>query len=219
MTIKNGDFVKIEYTGKLTDSGVVFDTTKPDVAKENKMDNDAKLEPKCLCVGQKHILGGLDAELPKHTVGEEFTVELSPEDAFGKKSAKLIQLIATNKFKKQGINPQPGLSVNIDNQMGLIKSVSGGRTLVDFNHPLSGKEVTYTVKIIEKVDDVLEQTTELLKIIGGLPPVKVEFAGEDKTAVKVTMPQALPDPFQKALSEKITELVKLKKVDFVIGKE
>lgn len=217
MTIKIGDFVKIDYTGK--SEGVIFDTTNDVVAKENGLDPNGNYEPRFVCVGQKSVLAGLDAELPKHSVGEEFSVKIQPEDAFGKKSAKLIQLIATSKFRKQGIDPQPGLTVNIDNNMGLVKSVSGGRTLVDFNHPLSGREVEYDVKITEKIDDPLEQAEGLLKSMMGIAPTKVEFDGEDKTSAKITMPQALPEPIQKALSDKVTELVKFKKVSFVIGKE
>ena len=43
--------------------------------------------------------------------------------------------------------------VNIDNTMGVIRSVSGGRVIVDFNHPLSSKSVHYDVEIIKIVED------------------------------------------------------------------
>ena len=131
----------------------------------------------------------------------------------------MIQLIATSKFKKQGLQPQPGMQVNVDNNMGMVKSVSGGRTLVDFNHPLSGRDVEYDVKVLEKVEDPIEQVQELLGNLAGIKPAKVEFAGEDKTHVKVTLSQMLPKPVQKAFSDRITQLVNIKKLEFVIGKE
>ena len=122
--IKKGEFVRIDYTGKLKDSGIIFDTTNADIAKANNaFDPKVEYKLKSVCVGEGHILSGLDKELENHKIGDIFTVTLQPEDAFGKKSAKLIQLISANKFKSQRITPRPGLQVNVDNNLGDRKSV------------------------------------------------------------------------------------------------
>ncbi|EFK97351.1 peptidylprolyl isomerase FKBP-type, partial [sediment metagenome] len=48
---------------------------------------------------------------------------------------------------KDSIRPMPGLPVNIDGMYGIIRTVAGGRVIVDFNHPLSGKEIVYNSKL------------------------------------------------------------------------
>ena len=44
-------------------------------------------------------------------------------------------------FKKENITTQPGLQITVDEAVGMVKTVSGGRVIVDFNHPLSGKDI------------------------------------------------------------------------------
>jgi len=77
----------------------------------------------------------------------------------------LLKLIPLTAFKEQKINPQVGLVLNIDDAKGIVRSVSGGRVIVDFNHPLAGKEVIYKIKILkklEKIDDKINALNEFL---------------------------------------------------------
>ena len=149
--VSKKDFIEIEYTGKLKEDNIVFDTTDEKVAKENNLETHSGYEPVIICVGQEQLLKGIDKNLEGKDIGKEYDIEIKPEDAFGNKNAKLIQLIPTAKFKKQNIQPMPGIQLNIDGMVGTIKTVSGGRTLVDFNHPLAGKELLYKIKINKKM--------------------------------------------------------------------
>ena len=148
--VSKKDFIEIEYTGKLKDENVVFDTTDETVAKENGLESHSGYGSVIICVGEEQLLKGLDKNLEGKETGKEYDIELKPEDAFGNKNAKLIQLVPTSKFKQQNVQPMPGMQLNIDGVVGTIKTVSGGRTLVDFNHPLSGKVLTYKIKINKK---------------------------------------------------------------------
>src|SRR3989344_580469 len=96
-------------------------------------------------------------------VNQEYTVEISPEEGFGKKDPKLIRIIPSRIFKEKNINPFPGLQVNIDNIIGTIRSVSSGRIIIDFNHPLAGKNLIYQIKIIKKIETNQEKTSALLE--------------------------------------------------------
>ena len=142
----------------------------------------------------------------------DYTVDIEAKRAFGKKSAKLIQLIPAKKFTEHGIKPTPGLSVNVDGNMGLIKSVSGGRILVDFNHPLSGKDLTYEIGIKRVVTDKKEQVESLLDLILSVRKGESEISltGEDCT---VKIKKKLPKEVLKKVEEKIKELVKLSKIE------
>ena len=57
------------------------------------------------------------------------------------------KLLIPNFRLSQTLNPIPSLPVNIDNLNGIIRTVSGGRVIVDFNHPLSGRVLSYNVKV------------------------------------------------------------------------
>ena len=152
--IKEHDFVEIEYTGRIKEDGAVFDTTEENVAKENGLyDKKGNYSPIVICVGKNKILKALEEQIIGKETGNKYTFEIKRENAFGKKDAKLIRLIPTNKFRQQNIQPLPGLQLNIDGVFGVIKTVSGGRCLVDFNHPLAGKDIVYTVNLNKVVKD------------------------------------------------------------------
>jgi len=211
MPIKKHDFVEIEYTGKLKD-GTVFDTTDEKIAKENNIhDPKAEYKPTVICIGEQQIPEGLDDFLQGKEPNQEYTVELLPEKAFGRKNAQKIKLIPLNTFKKQEIMPQPGLQVNIDNEMGTILRVSGGRVLVDFNHPLAGKEVVYTVKPLRIITDTKEKIEAFMKTSLNLPGIKTEI--KDSKAV-ITMPLELPPQAQEPIKKKLIELAQIKEVEF-----
>ena len=204
MVIKNNDFIEIEYTGKVKD-GPIFDTTDEKIAKDNNIYNE-KMEfgPIVICVGEQQVIRGLDKKLIDKELGT-YNIELNPEDAFGKKSAKLIQLISTSKFKQQNIEPIPGLQVNIDGIIGIIKTVSGGRTLVDFNHPLAGKNIIYNVKINRIITDPKEKIISFLKV--GLNLKDVEVKVENNKA-SIFLKKKFPKEIKDQIIKKLKELTK-----------
>ncbi len=206
MAIKKGDFVELEYTGSLKD-GTVFDTTDESAAREAGMHNpDARYGPVTICVGENHVVEGLDRQLEGKEPGNDYTIEVPPEEGFGKKDAKQIQLISTSKFRKENINPMPGLQVNVDGAVGVIKSVSGGRTLVDFNHPLSGQKLVYKASIKKVVDDDREKLKSLINVRLGLEKFDVEI--KDGRAVITTEKETgMPHDIEKRISEEIKRLV------------
>jgi FKBP-type peptidyl-prolyl cis-trans isomerase 2 len=214
--VKENDFVELDYVGKIVDGGEVFDTTSEETAKESDLFNDeTKYEPAIVCIGKNHLLKGLDKNLVGKEIGKSHTFKLSPEDAFGKKNAKLIQLIATSKFRQQKINPFPGLQVNIDNMIGIIKTVTGGRTIVDFNHPLSGKELEYTVTVNKIVTDLAEKVKAMIKLIG-IDIKAVEVSVSEGNA-KLEFVSEVPEDMKKDVEQKLKgEISDLKSVSFSV---
>jgi FKBP-type peptidyl-prolyl cis-trans isomerase 2 len=210
--IKKKDFIEIEYTGKLKEDGAVFDTTDEKTAKENHLyREDAEYGPITVCVGEKHILKGIEDFIVGKDIGD-YTIDVKPEDAFGKKNAKLIQMIPARKFTEHNIKPMPGLSVNVDGMVGIIKSASGGRILVDFNHPLSGKELVYEIKVKRIVEDRKEQAMSLLGIILSLKKEDAELEIKDSEA-KIKIKKKFPEEVLKKVEAKIKELVQLSKIE------
>ncbi|MCH8980513.1 hypothetical protein IH922_00675 [candidate division KSB1 bacterium] len=74
------------------------------------------------------------------------------------------------------------MQINIDGMMGIIKTAGGGRCLVDFNHPLSGKEVTYTIKVNKIITDDKEKLTIKKVLIESY--VEGIYVNRDSMAVK-----------------------------------
>ena len=150
-------------------------------------------------------------------IGKEYDIDINPEDAFGNKNAKLIQLIPTSKFKQQNIQPMPGLQLNLDGMVGTIKTVSGGRTLVDFNHPLSGKDLIYKIKIIKKITDDTEKLIGFLKISLGTKDIDAEI-NDNKAKVKIK--KEIPKEAEERLKNRILELIPaIKVIEFTIGQQ
>src|SRR3989344_9383892 len=161
-TVKKHDFVEIEYTGRTSESNTIFDTTEEKTAKEsNAYDEHTDYGPAVICVGENHLPKALEDQLIGKETGKDYRIEISHEDAFGKKDAKLIRMIPLSKFRQQKIQPFPGLQLNIDGMFGIVRTVSSGRCLVDFNHPLAGKDLAYEVKVKKIVEDNGEKLKSL----------------------------------------------------------
>ncbi|RMD45731.1 peptidylprolyl isomerase [Candidatus Pacearchaeota archaeon] len=160
MGVEKGNFIEIEFTGKISETGKVFDTTNKKVAQESGIDTK-DIKPFLLCVGHKMLPPGLDSDLKGKEVGKEYEVELNPEAAFGRRNPTLVQTVPLKFFQSQNINPQRGMQLSIDGKLARVLSSSGGRVLVDFNHPLAGKKVTYTYKILRMITDEKEKVNAL----------------------------------------------------------
>ncbi|MBI2659601.1 peptidylprolyl isomerase [Candidatus Woesearchaeota archaeon] len=197
--IKKRDFVEMDYTGRLKEDGAVFDTTEEKVAKESGVyDQNMHYHPAVVCIGENNILKELEDRLIGKETGREYSFEMESGKAFGRKDAKLIQMIPLSKFKHQKIQPMPGLQLNIDGVFGIVKTVSGGRVLVDFNHPLAGKDIVYDVKIKRIIEDDAEKVKALLHTAFHMHDAEVEAKDGSLTIkVKDEIPSEAQEEFRK----------------------
>ena len=216
--IKEHDFIELDYTGKLED-GTVFDTTEEKVAKEKGFyQENMKFGPATICVGENQILPGLDKNLIGKELDKEFEVKLSPEEAFGKRDVKKMRIMPISAFKEHNMQPQPGLQIEADGETGTVTRVSGGRVIVNFNHPLAGKEVVYVVKVNKKITDSKDKIVSFLSTSMRMPEDKIDVTiSEEKAEIK--LPMQLPEQFTEAVGKKLEELTKLKEVKFVAEKK
>ncbi len=138
MEIKQGDTVKIEYTGTL-DDGTVFDSTA---------DHDTPLE---FQVGSGHVIKGFDEAVLGMSLGQEKQFRILPADAYGEHDFGLVQ-----KVPRQAFPSDVELSVGLLFEAGLptgetvpakITQIDGDTVSVDLNHPLAGKALNFKIKI------------------------------------------------------------------------
>ena len=205
MTINKGDFIKIIYTGRILDDNSVFDTTDQEIAKKEGFEKK-NIEPVVIRVGDGQLIQGLDEDVLGKELNKDYSVNIIPEKAFGKKSAKLIQLVSLSKFKNENIKPMPGLQVQINDQMGIVKTVTGGRVMVDFNHPLSGKDVKYEYKILNIIKDDIEKIKSYFLTSFGIKEIDVKKTEKGfEIETKNPMPDIIKEEFNKKLKEIISD--------------
>lgn len=207
--MKAGDFIQIEYTGRVKESGEIFDTTDEALAKKNGIhSNKGTYGPVTVIVGAGYVLPGLDKKLPEIEPGESAKFEVSPDDAFGKRDPKLVQLSSLAQFRKQRIVPIVGQYLTVGrNLSGKILSVSSGRVKIDFNHPLSGKVLEYEVKNLGLVEDAKKRVDAVVDFyLGAFSKMAETTAAE--TRAEISLPKQVLEFVSKEVRDKIEEDIK-----------
>lgn len=159
--LKKKDFIEIKFTAKIKE-GEVFDSNIEEDLKKSNLEMNAK--PFIFSLGEGMFLKGVEDKLIGKEIGK-YDIDLTPENAFGKRDPKLIQLVPMRVFREQNIRPIPGYMFNFDGRVAKILSASGGRVRVDFNNPIAGKNVTYHVEVVRKVEDSEEKAKALIKFL------------------------------------------------------
>ncbi|WP_048149101.1 FKBP-type peptidyl-prolyl cis-trans isomerase [Palaeococcus ferrophilus] len=206
MKVAKGDVVRLSYTGKVRETGEVFDTTSEEIAKEAGIYKEGGVYgPVPIIIGAGHVLRGLDEALEGLEIGKKYEIEVPPEKGFGKRDFKLIKTLTLGQFKKHGVYPFPGLEVEIDGKRARVLSVSSGRVRVDFNHPLAGKTLIYEVEVVEKIDDPIEKVKALIEL--RLPNVNMEnvIIEVGEKDVSINFGEQTVDPRHLAIGELLLE--------------
>ncbi len=170
--VSEGDFVELEFTGKV--DGKAFESTPAE-------------KPVLVAAGKAQVLKGLDEALIGSRAGEKKSVKIPTANAFGERNAELVRLVSMQKFAEQGIKPQPGLVLEIDGARCRVQSVSGGRVRVDFNHDLAGFDVEYDFEVKSVFRGANEKIAALEKDLLAAFEAKAVFDAGAATA-RVTVP-------------------------------
>jgi len=137
--VKNGDKIKVEYTGSL-DNGTIFDSSE----------GHGPLE---FTVGSGQLIKGFDQAVLGMEKNEEKTVYIKMIDAYGEKNSLLLRKIPKNALPKEK-EPQVGMILGLVRADGMqsearIVEVSELEVTIDLNHPLAGKDLTFKIKVLE----------------------------------------------------------------------
>lgn len=144
--------VLVRYIGK--SDGEVFDTTEEEKAKEVGLYQEGRnYSPIPVLIGENYVIEGLEDTLRDMDVGDEKEIEVPSEEAYGSRDSDNIETYPEKEFKRQDVQVRVGEELMIGNRRGKVVSKGSGRVRIDFNHPLSGKDLEYWVKIEEKVED------------------------------------------------------------------
>lgn len=142
--VKEGDTVKVHYTGKLTEDGTVFDSSR-------------EREPLEFTLGNGQLIPGFEEAVVGMEEGDNTTVELDSEDAYGERREDL-ELEVSKSDLPDNIDPQVGMQLQMQQQEDgqaipvQITAVEDDFVKLDANHPLAGKDLTFDIELIEVVD-------------------------------------------------------------------
>ncbi|MBI1978547.1 MAG: FKBP-type peptidyl-prolyl cis-trans isomerase [Candidatus Aenigmarchaeota archaeon] len=215
--MKEGDFVSIEFTGRIKDTDEVFDTTSEEMAKLAGIYNEkTNYGPIPIIIGARQLIPGLEDAVKELNVGEKKKVNLASDKAFGEKNPELIKLLPMSVFKDNKMEPSPGRMVNFNGLQGKILSIDGGRVKVDFNHPLAGKAIEYEVEIKE---EILESNDKIKSAVRYFTGIKYEDANVTVNGSEATI-NAQKFDFPKQVKQGIADTIMkwvdgIAKVNFV----
>jgi peptidylprolyl isomerase len=136
---KTGDTVKIHYTGTL-DDGTQFDSS-------------AGRDPLEFTLGSGQVIPGFDKAVEGMAVGDEKTVNIQPEDAYGPRNDQMVQEVPKNALPDD-LEPEAGMGLQARGQDGQVLnltviSVGDDSITVDGNHPLAGQNLNFDIQLVE----------------------------------------------------------------------
>ena len=134
---KKGDIVLVHYTGKLAD-GKVFDTSK-------------ERHPLKFTIGNGQVIAGFEQAIIGMSPGDSKTVRIPPAEAYGDHRKDLVITFSRSQLP-QGMNPKVGQRLELtqeNDQTALVTIVGVTDTdlMLDANHPLAGKELTFDLQL------------------------------------------------------------------------
>ena len=110
-------------------------------------------EPASITLGDGSLIEGLELALIGLGAGEEQTITLSAEQAFGRRDEGRIHSMPRSDFPHD-MDLDPGLVIAFETPTGeelagIVLETGANDVLVDFNHPLAGRDIVFKAKILE----------------------------------------------------------------------
>ena len=152
---KNGDKVRVHYTGTLED-GSVFDSSE---AGDDECSDDS-----CGCggqaggplefvIGEGNLIPKFEAAVVGLEPGQKVQVRIASEDAYGPRAEEMVAVIERSEIPAD-INPEPGQQMEVILQDGtampvMVTEVTDTTVTLDANHPLAGQDLTFDITLVE----------------------------------------------------------------------
>jgi len=138
--VKENDTVKVHYTGKLTESGQVFDSS-------------LERDPLEFTLGQGMLIPGFEKGIIDMKVNEKKTINIPKDEAYGDKQDELFQKVDKAQLPEE-IKPEVGMGLVSKNPDGSerqlrVAAVNDDHIVVDANHPLAGQDLTFEIEVVD----------------------------------------------------------------------
>lgn len=136
-TVAIGEEIGIAYTASV--AGDVVDTAPAS-------------DPVHFVVGTGNMMPGLEDALMGLHPGDETTVKVTQHQGYGEYDPDAVKRLSLSVLPAD-LKPEPGMAMEVRESGGeslkaVVKGVEGDRVVLDFNHPLAGKTLTFKVKVL-----------------------------------------------------------------------
>ena len=117
------------------------------------VDTNLERTPATFTVGDGNLLPGFEKALFGMLEGEHKTLVIKPEDGFGQRNPNNIQEIARSQFSPD-LELSEGLMLSFADAQktelpGVVQRYDDEVVVVDFNHPLAGRDILFEVAILK----------------------------------------------------------------------
>ena len=132
--------VTVNYTGKLKQTGEVFDTTDGS-------------EPLSFRMGVDNVVSGFQKAILGRQIGDRFTVDIPREEAYGDYMDEKIKSIPKG-YMPGEVEPDQILiarGASGDEARVLVKEVNEEFVVIDGNHPLAGLDLVFDIEVIDAI--------------------------------------------------------------------
>jgi FKBP-type peptidyl-prolyl cis-trans isomerase SlyD len=145
MSIEANQIVSIEYEVRDGDKVV---------------DSNVGQAPLVFMFGKGQIIPGLENGLKDMAVGEKADLLVKAEDAYGERNEEAIQEVPKDQFA--GIDLEEGMTLYGQGEDGgtvqvVVKEIGEENVIIDFNHPLAGKDLMFSVTLSNVRDASAEE--------------------------------------------------------------
>jgi peptidylprolyl isomerase len=189
MTLEKGSLILIDYTAKVKDTNLTFETTREEEAKKSELYDPArKYEPRLISVGEGWVLKGLDEALVNASMGDKLNIEVTPDKGFGERDPTKVRMIPLRKLGEKADEVRIGDTIELGERVGIVKFIGSGRVQVDFNHRLAGRTLIYDVEVTKKLKDDNEKVLSLIKRRLPVDDQKIKFS-IDAASVQIDLPE------------------------------
>tara|TARA_R100000008_G_scaffold72440_3_gene50638 strand:- start:680 stop:1258 length:579 start_codon:yes stop_codon:yes gene_type:complete len=143
MKVENGHTVHVHYRGTFED-GTEFD---------NSRERGRTLD---FQVGSGQMIPGFDSALVGMTAGEQKSVSLSADEAYGPRREASVQAIPKTAFAPD-FEFEVGRMIQGNGPRGpfvaKVEALHENEVVLDFNHPLAGKNINFEIELVSIVDN------------------------------------------------------------------
>ncbi|MEM4749782.1 MAG: peptidylprolyl isomerase, partial [Sulfolobales archaeon] len=163
MTFKEGDFLLVDYSVFVRDTNELIETTREEEAKERGIYREGEIyRPKLIIIGEGRVVKGFEEALINSEIGVDNEIVIEPLKAYGERDPDKVKIYSLRELARNNIIPEVGKVVEVGGSLGIVRSISGGRVVIDFNHPLAGKTLLVKYKIVKKIEDISEKIKQLI---------------------------------------------------------
>lgn len=153
--VKQGDRVKINFTGRLED-GTIFDTTVEEAgcSSDDCVSDDCGCEtgPMELTIGSESFFPQIEAALVGMAPGEKKTIVIPAEDAFGDYDEENVITLGRDQFPDDLV-PEVDMDLELNGEdgesiVGTVVEVTNENVTLDANHPLAGEDLIFDLELV-----------------------------------------------------------------------